>query len=147
SLVAYLLGISPVNPLKENLVFERFLSPERVSTPDIDIDFAGGDDRERVIQYVFERWGHDHAAMACTFITFQKRMARREIGKVLGVPIEMIEEKASLLPAQQRTSTSAWQHYEKLCQQILDFPRHLSLHNGGMIITRDLLAERVPTEP
>jgi len=147
SLVAYLLGISPINPLAHNLVFERFLSPERTSTPDIDIDFAAGDDRERVIQYVFEKWGHQHSAMACTFVTFQKRMARREIGKVLGVPIEMIEDKTRLLSPQQRTSTPAWQHYERLCQQIIDCPRHLSIHNGGMIISRKPLAERVPTEP
>ncbi len=147
SLVAYLLGISPINPLAHDLVFERFLSPERTSTPDIDIDFSAGDDRERVIQYVYEKWGHQHSAMACTFVTFQKRMARREIGKVLGIPIEMIEEKANLLSPKQRTSTPAWQYYERLCQQIIDFPRHLSIHNGGMIVSRDALSQRIPTEP
>lgn len=147
SFVAFLLGISPINPLLHDLVFERFLSPERTSTPDIDIDFSAGDDRERVIQYVYEKWGHDHAAMACTFVTFQKRMARREIGKVLGVPVEMVEEKASLLSPSERNSTPAWKHYESLCQQIIDFPRHLSIHNGGMIISRKSLAKRLPTEP
>jgi error-prone DNA polymerase len=147
SLVAFLLDISPINPLAHDLVFERFLSPERTSVPDIDIDFAAGDAREKVIQYVYERWGHDHTAMACTFVTFQKRMARREIGKVLGVPIEMLEEKATLLPPEQRTSTPAWTQYESLCQQIIDFPRHLSIHNGGMIISREPLAQRLPTEP
>ncbi len=146
SLVSYLLRISPINPLTHDLVFERFLSPERASAVDIDIDFQANR-REEVIQYIFQRYGHDHAAMACTFVTFQKRMARREVGKVLGVPIEMIEEKAHLLPQKERASTIAWQQYESLCQQILDFPRHLSIHNGGVIITRAPIAERVPTEP
>ena len=78
SLVAYLLGISPVNPIAHDLVFERFLSDERQAVPDIDIDFQA-DRREEVIQYVYERYGHEHAAMACTFVTFRRsqRDARR----------------------------------------------------------------------
>ncbi|MHB8624585.1 MAG: DNA polymerase III subunit alpha [Aggregatilineales bacterium] len=146
SMVAYLLGISPINPLTHNLVFERFLSPERASTPDIDIDFQANR-REEIIQYVFEKYGLAHAAMACTFVTFQSRMTRREVGKALGIPLALIEEKANLPPGQQRPSGPTWQQYEALCQQILDFPRHLSIHSGGMVISKAPLAERVPTEP
>src|SRR5258708_3257504 len=94
SLVAYLLGISPINPLAHDLVFERFLSDERKSAPDIDIDFQA-DRREEVIQYVYERYGHDHAAMACTLVTFRSRSAIREVGKALGLPPELVERRAN----------------------------------------------------
>lgn len=143
SLVAYLLDISPVNPLAHDLVFERFLSDERRATPDIDIDFQA-DRREEVIQYVFERYGTDHAAMASTLVTFRERMARREVGKVLGLPqavIEGRETNPSMITA------PLHKHYDRLCQAILGIPRHLGIHNGGMILTRDPLTCRLPIEP
>jgi DNA polymerase III alpha subunit len=83
SLAAYLLGISPVNPLAHDLVFERFLSSERQVAPDIDLDFQA-DRREEVIQYVYQRYGLEHAAMACTLVTFRARSAIRDVGKALG---------------------------------------------------------------
>src|SRR6185436_12497955 len=73
SIVAYLLNLSPIDPLEHHLVFERFLSAERAIAPDIDLDFEAMERREEVIQYIYERYGLDHAAMACTFVTFQKR--------------------------------------------------------------------------
>src|SRR5260370_36194019 len=94
SLVAYLLGISPINPLAHDLVFERFLSDERKSAPDIDIDFQA-DRREEVIQYVYARYGHDHAAMACTLVTFRSRSAIREVGKAFSLPPELVERRAN----------------------------------------------------
>ena len=96
SLVAYLLLISPVNPIEHNLVFERFLSDERQAVPDIDIDFDAAR-REEVIQYVYERYGHEHAAMAVTFVTFRARSALRDVGKALGLPPELLDRAAGVV--------------------------------------------------
>jgi DNA-directed DNA polymerase III PolC len=90
SLVAYLLGISPIDPLAHGLVFERFLSDERRLPPDIDVDFDAAR-REEVIQYVYERYGEDHAAMACTFVTFRARSALRDVGKALGLSAALVD--------------------------------------------------------
>ena len=152
SLIAYLLHISPVNPLKYDLVFERFLSDERSLVPDIDIDFDNSL-REEVIQYVYEKYGADHAAMACTFITFQARSAVRDVGKALGLSSAMVDTMAKSLDVR---SLDHMQDYSTapigallldLCQQIEGIPRHLSIHNGGMILTRQPLSDYVPTEP
>ncbi len=166
SLVAYLLAISPIDPLAHHLVFERFLSDERRSVPDIDIDFMA-DRREEVIQYVYARYGADYTAMACTFVTFRERSARREVGKVLGLPPELIESAVRNVHARNRGVLSQEggsegsdesggfsageseqkAQYDRLCAQIKGLPRHLGIHNGGMIITGAPLAMRVPTEP
>ncbi|MCB0209355.1 MAG: DNA polymerase III subunit alpha [Anaerolineae bacterium] len=148
SLVAYLLGISPIDPLTHDLVFERFLSTERTVVPDIDLDFDA-ERREEVIQYVYERYGHDHAAMACTFVTFQARSAWRDVIKAMGLSPNLRSDDFGLgkgeTPAQ--PLTPPLDRVRDLCRQIDDFPRHLGLHNGGMIITGASLTERVPTEP
>jgi error-prone DNA polymerase len=162
SLVAYALGISPVNPIAHNLVFERFLSDERQAVPDIDIDFDAAR-REEIIQYVYERYGRDHAAMACTLVTFRGRSAVRDVGKALGLPTELLERIASSLdtfssgqlaesPALQealggRDQGEVWRLLTELCGQIDKFPRHLGIHNGGMVVTGPRLSQRVPTEP
>jgi error-prone DNA polymerase len=162
SLVAYLLDISPVNPLAHNLVFERFLSNERQVVPDIDIDFDAAR-REEVIQYIYQHYGLDHAGMACTFVTFRARSAIRDIGKALGLPIDVLEhvtttldaykpkdlrESASLKDAlSDQIGTETWQHILNLSEQIADFPRHIGIHNGGMVITGQPISHRVPTEP
>jgi error-prone DNA polymerase len=152
SLVAYLLDISPIDPLAHDLVFERFLSAERATRPDIDLDFQA-DRREEVIQYVYNRYGPAHAAMACTFVTFRSRSAVREVAQVLGQP------ESAIVEAQERWQMSRERPGEtlvarpeltprlELAQQLYGFPRHLGLHNGGMILTGSPLAERVPTEP
>ncbi len=163
SLVAYLLDISPIDPIVHGLVFERFLSDERKVAPDIDIDFEAGDAREKVIQYVYERYGTDHAAMASTLVTFRARSALREIGKALGFPLDLLGQAAKVLdtrdpkavcrsPALQEflgshAASLPWQQLLRLCGQIAGFPRHLGIHNGGMIIMGSPLAQRVPTEP
>ena len=154
SLVAYLLYISPVDPLRHNLVFERFLSDERRMTPDIDMDFDHAR-REEVIQYVYDRWDRSHAAMACTFVTYRRRYAVRDVGKALGVPPHMLSELAdrvdwyeeqlpdasTLLPGQTA------ELFHAFVSGILKSPRHLSIHNGAIILTCPPLAARVPTEP
>ena len=162
SLVAYLLNISPINPIAHNLVFERFLSSERRAVPDIDIDFQA-DRREEVIQYIYTRYGLAHAAMACTLVTFRARSAIRDVGKALGLPLDLLEHVTTTLdvynPQNIEESTSlrdalggkleaqTWQHILTLSQQIDSFPRHIGIHNGGMIVTGVPLSERVPTEP
>lgn len=162
SLVAYLLDISPIDPLRHHLVFERFLSEERALPPDIDIDFQA-DRREEVIQYVYRRYGADHAAMACTFVTFRARSALRDVGKALGFPASLLDRAAGLLETHHAGQLAAsprlreelgdlldaplWTQLFDLCSQMEGLPRHLGIHNGGMIVTGGPLFERVPTEP
>ena len=162
SLVAYLLGISPIDPLAHDLVFERFLSDERKIVPDIDIDFQA-DRREEVIQYAYNRYGVDHAAMASTLVTFRARSAVRDVSKALGLPLDVIDDLAGSLDryrSESEVGTNGTQQFFEsrlghaihaqlfeLCQQIEGFPRHLGIHNGGMVITGTPIADRVPTEP
>ncbi len=105
SLVAYLLGITPIDPLAHDLVFERFLSAERPTTPDIDIDFQA-DRREEVIQYIYARYGREHAAMACTFVTYRQRSAVRDVAKTLDFPSDLIDALANA--ADRRGLAEAW---------------------------------------
>ena len=100
SLVAYLLYISPIDPIAHDLVFERFLSSERQVVPDIDIDFDA-QRREEVIQYIYKRYGSDHTAMACTYVTFRTRSAIRDIGKALGLAPDVIATAVRALDDQQ----------------------------------------------
>jgi error-prone DNA polymerase len=149
SLVAYLLGISPIDPIAHDLVFERFLSDERPALPDIDIDFAA-DRREEVIQYVYARHGHEHAAMACTLITFQARSALRDVAAALDLPSELLQQAQQALDIADASGPPAGDMLRlaaDLCRQIDSLPRHLGQHSGGMIITGAPLAERLPTEP
>ena len=162
SLVAYLLGITPVDPLAHNLLFERFLSDRTDTTPDIDIDFAA-DRRDEVIAYVYERYGTDHAAMVCNIVTYQERSAVRDVARALGFPPEEIgrsvdgrlgigrlgDEVAHDPPATQATNLPIHQSTDllaTLAAQLIDTPRHLSVHVGGMLITAQPLVEVVPLE-
>jgi error-prone DNA polymerase len=151
SLVAYLLGISPVDPLKHDLVFERFLSDERGFAPDIDIDFDAAR-REEVIQYIYTRYGREHGAMACTYVTFQARSALRDIGKTLGLPPDVLNQIATQVDtrdgfADQLPETTTGQQLAGLCAEIDHFPRHLGIHNGAFILTHQPISTRIPTEP
>jgi error-prone DNA polymerase len=129
SLVAYLLGITPVNPLEHKLFLGRFLHDEMTTVPDIDIDFAATrsdlPDREDVIQYVYNKY--EHAAMVCTFITFKRRSAVRELAMAFELPPEEVPEE-----------------YVERLQQI---PRHLSIHVGGMVIASHPISRIVPLQP
>ncbi len=170
SAVCYALGITAVDPVGMNLLFERFLSDERTDStghkawPDIDLDLPSGDQREKVIQHVYQRYGAAGAAMTANVITYRARSASREIGKVLGLPQEELDRLSKLLPHFEFTTDSdSLQNraleaglavgdrrvglYLQLCQQIAGLPRHLGQHSGGMIIARGRLDEIVPLEP
>ncbi|MCP4248651.1 MAG: error-prone DNA polymerase, partial [bacterium] len=133
------------DPLAHDLVFERFLSPERSLVPDIDLDFQA-DRREAVIQYVYERYGVAHAAMACTYVTYRSRSAVRDVGAALGLP-EVVLSRGTELLRETPAPNESLALLPDLCRQIEGLPRHLGLHNGGMVITGSPLTERVPTEP
>ena len=162
SLVAYLLGISSIDPVACALVFERFLSPERCGPPDIDVDFAA-DRREEVIQYVYQRYGEAHAAMACTLVTFRARSAVRDVARVLGFPPALVERLAGALDVGDADSveesrglvetfgadlaSKPFQHLLRIVSQLDGIPRHLGIHNGGMVLSGPPLCDLVPLEP
>ena len=162
SLVAYLLGISPIDPVACDLVFERFLSPERCGPPDIDVDFAA-DRREEVIQYVYRRYGEDHTAMACTLVTFRARSAVRDVARVLGFPPALVERLAGALDVGDAGSIDEsqglieafgvdlagkpFQHLLRIVPQLSGIPRHTGIHNGGMVLSGPPLHALVPLEP
>ncbi|MEW6742030.1 MAG: error-prone DNA polymerase [Planctomycetota bacterium] len=160
SAVCYALGITAVDPVGLDLLFERFLSEERAGAPDIDIDIAH-EDREAVIQYVYDRYGRDHVGMVCEFITYRGRSAARDVGKVLGFSKDQIERTVAayamrrvLAAPEQDLVTQAGldkssprtRLFARLMEQIEGLPRHLSIHVGGMIVTADPLSEIVPIE-
>ena len=163
SLVAYLLGITPVDPLRHNLLFERFLSQETHTMPDIDVDFAA-DRREEMIQYVYERYGEDHVGMVCNVVTYRARSAVRDVAKALAFPPDVIDQVAKSLdthsagvaadaiegqlPAKEfpAVASLAWQLLSELLREMEGVPRHLSIHVGGMLITAAPLVEVVPLE-
>ena len=170
SAVCYALGITAVDPVGMGLLFERFLSEERTDStghkawPDIDLDLPSGDQREKVIQHVYQRFGPHGAAMTANVITYRARSASREIGKVLGLPQEELDRISKLLPHFEFTTghdsllnraqegglavdDRRVKLYLELCQQIAGLPRHLGQHSGGMIIARGRLDELVPLEP
>ncbi|HYR49171.1 MAG TPA: DNA polymerase III subunit alpha [Candidatus Eisenbacteria bacterium] len=161
SIVAYVLGITRVDPIEHNLLFERFLHEEMTSTPDIDIDFSTAH-REQVIQYIYDKYGWERTGMVCNVVTFQPRMAIRQVGKALGFSAELLDRLAkgvdrwftediadSMLDAVPPPDMrpQSWQHFLELCREVIEFPRHLSIHNGGMLVTGEPLVEIAPVEP
>jgi error-prone DNA polymerase len=163
SAVCYALGITAVDPVGMELLFERFLSEERGEWPDIDLDLPSGDRRERVIQYVYERYGKLGAAMTANVITYRGRSAAREVGKVLGLAEEEIDRLARMmsqfefvdpeetLARNMRESgidpdNERYQCFAKLWCQMQDLPRHLGQHSGGMVVCQGRLDEVVPLE-
>ena len=157
SIVAYVLDITAVDPIAHNLLFERFLTPGSRTMPDIDIDFAA-DRREEVIQYVYRTYGEERTGMVATTITYHARSAVRDVGKVLGLPLDVVDQVAKMVPvagdvasAVQRVAGEAaaigpWPLLVELCRQIEGTPRHLGIHCGGMILTGAPLSEIVPLE-
>ncbi len=162
SAVCYCLGITAVDPVKFHVLFERFLSERRKGWPDIDIDLPSGERRERVIQEVYRRYGPHGAAMTATVITYRGRSAAREIGKVLGLPADVLDrfsalfasgdfphslelmgqlEKAGLPSTHPRAEVFA-----DLYRQVARLPRHLGQHTGGMIVGQGALNRVVPLE-
>jgi error-prone DNA polymerase len=164
SAVCYSLGITAVDPVGMELLFERFLSEERGEWPDIDLDLPSGDRRERVIQHVYERYGAAGAAMTANVITYRDRNASREIGKVLGIPQDEIDRLARHMrgfeyvdpddTVDRRLARAGLDKedrrvalFARLWTEIQDLPRHLGQHSGGMVIAQGRLDEVVPLEP
>jgi error-prone DNA polymerase len=147
SAVCYALGITAVDPIAMDLLFERFMSEERREIPDIDIDFAH-QDREKVIQYVYERYGRTNAAMVAEVISYRTRSAIRDVGKVLGLTLEEIDAIAREFDAREALpeGTGPERALFSICRRIANFPRHLGIHSGGMLITRDPLVRVAPIE-
>jgi len=164
SAVCYSLGITAVDPVGMDLLFERFLSEERGEWPDIDLDLPSGDQRERAIQYVYERYGKLGAAMTANVITYRGRSAAREIGKALSFDPSTLDRLAALvgsweykdpsdtLERQFRDAGLDIQHprirnFLELCRAVQDLPRHLGQHSGGMVVCQGQLDSVVPLEP
>src|ERR1700722_2446453 len=164
SAVCYSLGITAVDAVSMELLFERFLSEERGEWPDIDLDLPSGDEREKVIQYVYRRYGERGAAMTANVITYRNRMAAREMGKALGFDPETLQKiSAAVATWEFRDENDALDRrfrdagldlnhprlrkYYELCIAVQDMPRHLGQHSGGMVICQGQLDSVVPLEP
>ena len=162
SIVCYLVGLSHIDPLQYNFYIGRFLNEEMSSVPDIDLDFPR-DIREKLIERVYQKYGHEHAALVCAFPTYHIRSAIRDVGKVLGLPLPDLDRLAKLserarasdlaremerLPEfRDRLDAPLWQELIALSEQIAGFPRHVSQHSGGMVISSQPLVELVPVQP
>jgi error-prone DNA polymerase len=163
SAVCYSLGITAVDPVGMDLLFERFLSEERGEWPDIDLDLPSGDQRERAIQYVYERYGKLGAAMTANVITYRGRSAAREIGKALSFDPETLDRLAGLVSSwgfrddketleRQFQDAGLDMHHPRirkffdLCRLVQDLPRHLGQHSGGMVVCQGQLDSVVPLE-
>jgi error-prone DNA polymerase len=144
SVVCYALGITEVDPARMNMLFERFVSRERNEPPDIDVDFEH-QRREEVIQYVYAKYGRDRAALAATVICYRPKSAVRDAGKALGLPLEEVDRMAKAF-AFWDTRIPPENPVLELAAMLVGFPRHLSQHVGGFIISRGPLAELVPIE-
>ncbi len=164
SAVCYSLGITAVDPVGMDLLFERFLSEERGEWPDIDLDLPSGEQREKAIQYVYERYGKLGAAMTANVITYRGRSAAREVGKVLDFDDETLARLSALVHTwewKDPTDSSERQFRDagldlrqprikkffQLYQLVQDLPRHLGQHSGGMVICQGQLDAIVPLEP
>jgi error-prone DNA polymerase len=164
SAVCYSLGITAIDPVSMELLFERFLSEERGEWPDIDLDLPSGDEREKVIQYVYGRYDERGAAMTANVITYRNRMAAREMGKALGFDAETLakisaavatwefRDENDALDRRFRDAGLDLKHprlrkYYELCLAVQDMPRHLGQHSGGMVICQGQLDSVVPLEP
>jgi len=144
SVVCYALGITEVDPARMSMLFERFLSRERNEPPDIDVDFEH-QRREEVIQYVYGKYGRERAALAAVVICYRAKSAVRDVGKALGIDAGEVDRAAKSFAFWDAAipETSTW---FQLAQMLRGFPRHLSQHPGGFVISRGPLAELVPTE-
>jgi len=159
SVVCYCLGITAVDPARIDVLFERFISAARNEPPDIDVDFEH-ERREEVIQYVYEKYGRDRAGLAATVICYRSRSAIREVGKALGLSVDVVAALAGIVwgwsndpIADLRVREAGLDPTDRtlrmaldLAAQLVGFPRHLSQHVGGFVITRGPLSELVPIE-
>ena len=162
SIICYLIGLSHIDPVKNNLFLGRFLNEALRSVPDIDLDFPR-DIREQLILRVYEKYGYEHTGLVCTFPTYRLKSAVREIGKVLDLPMGELEklsklsehrsaagladEIAALPEFKDRADAQLWRLLGSLAEDVAGLPRHISQHVGGMIISSRPLLEIVPLEP
>ncbi len=160
SAVCYVLGITAIDPDRNDLLFERFISEERREPPDIDVDFEH-ERRESVMQWVFETYGRDRAALCATVIRYRAKGALRDVGKALGLPEDLIATLSTQIRGWSAQGLEA-RHVEELglnaedrrlrltldlARQLMGAPRHLSQHPGGFVLTHDRLDDLVPIEP
>ncbi len=157
SIVCFLLGVTSVDPMQHDLLFSRFMSSERKEPPDIDVDFEH-ERREEVIQYIYRRYGRERAGIAATVIHYRPRSTVREVGKALGLSEDITARMASTVWGsyaskyeRKRVEESGFDpdnpqiaRLNHFVQQLLEFPRHLSQHVGGFVLTQDRLDEMVP---
>ena len=160
SAVCFVLGITSIDPVRQGLLFERFVSEERREPPDIDVDFEH-ERREEVIQWIFETYGRTRSALTCTVTRYRARGAVREVGKALGVPEDITAALARLTWGWSDDGVSDAELKElnlntadrrlrltlELAKELMGTPRHLSQHPGGFVLTLDRLDEMVPIEP
>ncbi len=159
SIVCYCLGITAIDPVRMNLLFERFISVERGEPPDIDVDFEH-ERREEVMQYIYRKYGRDHAAMVANVICYRNKLAYREVGKVFGLGEDQIDrlsgtlgrwgstgiQDEELIRAGLDPKDAMVRQVVKWAGVLVGFPRHLGLHSGGFVITKEPLMELVPIE-
>ena len=159
SAVCFCLGVTAVDPETTDVLFERFISRERNEAPDIDIDFEH-ERREEVLQYLYQKYGRERAGLAATVITYRARSAVRDVGKALGMSLDRVDALAKQVEGYTR-ETRLEEHCREvgidpeslsgkwlveLVKEVISFPRHLSQHVGGMVMTRGPLCELVPIE-
>ncbi len=159
SVVCYVLGITEVSPTQINVLFERFISKERDEPPDIDVDFEH-QRREEVIQYIYNKYGRERAALTATVVTYRARSAVRDVGKALGFDDSLLDHLSKNIAWWDRTedlkirfseygvnaNDHLLQHFYQLVHRIIGFPRHLSQHVGGFVISEGKISEMVPIE-
>jgi error-prone DNA polymerase len=157
SVVCYCLGITAVDPKLIGLLFERFISKERAEPPDIDLDIEH-DRREEVIQHVYQKYGRDHAALVANVVRYRSRSALRDIGKALGLSETALDRVAKLVSSYEivrpdvlaqmgiDSAGGLHEHLLELANEILDFPRHLSIHPGGFLLGHEPVHDLVPIE-
>jgi len=162
SLVSYCLGFTEVDPIKYNLYFERFLNRGRLSPPDVDLDFSWNE-RDAIIKYIFEKYGYDKVGMISTTVTFRARSAFREVAKAFGIPDSEISKYSKFIPwssAQNlpniaekfpearslNLTDEPWKTIVTLAAKLAGFPRHLSIHPSGIVITKEKITNYVAME-
>ena len=161
SAVCYCLGITAVDPARSNMLFERFLSAERREPPDIDVDFEH-ERREEVIQEIYSTYGRDRAAMVCEVVSYRAKSALREVGKVFGLSLEQVERLSAVVSGWDGVSSVKDDRLKNagfsaddprvrqtlvMARAIQGFPRHLSIHVGGFVLSASPLVEVAPIEP